>query len=288
MRCYGLAMKMKWTIRLVVLAAALSVTLTAQTLTEHLQKGIFAEETLRDLGEAARIYRQIIAAPAVPRAIAQEAERRLARLLASQRVTAPRPAPVHVADQLQIMIDREPRGIVEQNRYRHSSSGITFDLPADWSAGETYPSSDGGDMVTLSENGTGRSINVWMIKEKTPEAQVAARVAAAPAEKVHQRHNGYGIPGMVDPETYNIPQQNVRQTAINGRQAVVAVGNYVGFSPEHFVREAARPVREPMNELMTWVYTSQSRAFFFARVRVDDLAALRPYFDQIVHSAIVP
>jgi hypothetical protein len=55
MRRYGRVMTMKWTIRLVLLAAALSVTLSAQTLTEHLQKGIFAEETLGDLAEAAKI-----------------------------------------------------------------------------------------------------------------------------------------------------------------------------------------------------------------------------------------
>lgn len=266
-------MKIKWTIHVVLLAAALSVTLSAQTLTEHLQKGIFAEETLGDLAEAAKIYRQIIAAPAVPRAIAQEAERRLARLTAAQRVIARPPASRPPAGELGI--EREPRGTVEQGRYRHLSSGITFDLPPGWTASDTYPSSDGGDMVTLTDLATRRSINVWMIKEETPAAQVGARVTAAPAEKIRQRHSGYGIAGMLDPRTYDIPSHNVHVTAINGRQASVAVGQYLAG-------------REPMNELMTWIYTSQSRAFFFSRVRVDDLAPLRPYFDQIVHSAIVP
>lgn len=82
-------MNMKWTIRIVLLAAALTVPLGAQTLSEQLQKGIYTEETLGDRVEAARIYRQIIAAPAVPRSIAQDAERRLARLTASQRPSVP-------------------------------------------------------------------------------------------------------------------------------------------------------------------------------------------------------
>jgi hypothetical protein len=264
---------MKWTVRIVLLAVALTVTLAAQTLTEHLQKGIFAEETLGDLAEAAKIYRQIIAAPAVPRAIAQEAERRLARLLTSQRATRPLEAGL-VGRQVDLRRE-EKRGTVEQNRYRHLWWGITLDLPPGWTASETYPSSDGGDMMGLTDQSTKRSIDVWMIREETPAAQVAARVADAPVEKLRQRHNGYGIPGMLDPRTYDIPQRSVQQTAINGRQAIVAVGEYLAG-------------REPMNELMTWIYTSQSRVFFFARVRVDDLAALRPYFDQVVHSAIIP
>ena len=274
MPCYGLAMKTKWTIRIVVLAAALSVPLTAQTLTEHLQKGIFAEETLGDLGEAARIYRQIIAAPAVPRAIAQEAERRLARLVAAQRATR-QLATAQDSRQPEFRTEEDKRGSVEQGRYRHLSSGITFDLPTGWTASQTYPSSDGGDMVTLTEGATGRAINVWMIREETPAAQVAARVTGAAADKVRQRHSGYGIPGMLDPRTYDIPQHSVHATAINGRQASVAVGQYLAG-------------REPMNELMTWIYTAQSRIFFFSRVKVDDLPSLRPHFDQIVHSAIIP
>jgi hypothetical protein len=47
----------------VLLAAVLSVPLSAQTLSEQLQKGIYAEETLGNRAEAASIYRQIIAAP---------------------------------------------------------------------------------------------------------------------------------------------------------------------------------------------------------------------------------
>jgi hypothetical protein len=287
-------MKMKWTVRIVVLAAALSVTLSAQTLTEHLQKGIFAEETLGNLTEAAKVYRQIIAAPAVPRAIAQEAERRLARLLARQRaatslakVAGPPPGQYVFPDQ------QPPRGTVEQNRYRHLSSGITFDLPAGWTASETSGSSDGGDMVILTEQATRRSISVWMIKEETPAALVAARVAGAPAEKIRQRHNGYGIPGMLEPETYDIPQRSVHPTVINGQKAVVAVGEYRGLPiGDRFfgnsVAWAPKPAWEAMNELMTWIYTPHSRVFFFARIRVDDLPSLRPYFDQIVHSAIIP
>ena len=43
-----------------------------------------------------------------------------------------------------------------------------------------------------------------------------------------------------------------------------------------------------MNEYMAWIYTENTRAFFFGRVRTVDLLEFRPYFDQIIQSAIVP
>jgi hypothetical protein len=43
-----------------------------------------------------------------------------------------------------------------------------------------------------------------------------------------------------------------------------------------------------MAEYMTWIYTTEAKVFFFARVPADDLPGLRPYFDQVVQSAVVP
>ena len=290
---------MKAIVSMILLAAALSVPLRAQTLTEQLQKGIYTEETLGNGDEAARIYRQIIAAPAVPRSIAQEAERRLDRLRrASKQPRAAGMAMPPQSDQRTVLLQREQRGAVEQGRYRHFSSGVTFDLPPQWTASDTYPSSDGGDMVTLSDEGTKRTINVWLIKEETPPAQVAARMAGAPTEKVRQRHSGYGIPGMRDERTYEIPSETVQPILINGQPGIVAVGNYLGTPPEGYgsapeltidTRVVQSPrAPQPMNEYMTWVYTQQSRVFFFARVPADDLPQFRPIFEQLVYSAVIP
>jgi hypothetical protein len=43
-----------------------------------------------------------------------------------------------------------------------------------------------------------------------------------------------------------------------------------------------------MNEYMAWIYGENSRVFFYARVPADDLPELRPVFDQLVNSAVVP
>jgi hypothetical protein len=40
--------------------------------------------------------------------------------------------------------------------------------------------------------------------------------------------------------------------------------------------------------LGAWVYTPESRAFFFSRVLADDVPLLQPVFEQVVNSAIVP
>ena len=63
---------------------------------------------------------------------------------------------------------------------------------------------------------------------------------------------------------------------INGRDAMVAMGRYIGTAGQ------------PMIEYMTWIYTTDSRAFFFARVPVDDVPLLRPSFEMLVNSAVVP
>jgi hypothetical protein len=43
-----------------------------------------------------------------------------------------------------------------------------------------------------------------------------------------------------------------------------------------------------MAEFMTWIYTENSRLFFFSRLPADKLEQLKPEFDTIVSSAIVP
>jgi hypothetical protein len=294
------------TLRIVLLAVTVSAPLAAQTLSEQLQRAIYAEQTLGDHAEAARLYRQILAAPAVPRAIAEEATRRL-RQLTTAIERQPRGTPATPATHASVaplsiaatLGSDPPRGTVVNGHYRHLSSDIEFDGPNGWVASDTYPSSDGGDGVTFVDPNSGRSINVWMIKENTPEANVEARVAGAPAEKVRQRHSGYSIPGMRDERTYHIPPQTVQQTMINGRHAIVAIGSYRGVPADPIghslsaqwrfvVPPPAKSGEQAMHEYMTWVYTARARAFFYARVPVDDLSIIRAEVDRVVMSVVMP
>jgi hypothetical protein len=284
----------------VILASLAPV--AGQTLTEQLQKGIYTEETLRDPAGAARIYRQIIAAPAVPQAIAQQAERRLAGVTARQADPRSAGQTFTVGGRTLMLPNGEPLATVENGRYRHRWSGIEFDVPQGWEAGVTGPSSDFGEQVALTHRESNVSMSVWMIKEETPADMVAVRLEGAPAEKVRQRHGGYLVPGMVQ-GTYQIPPHTVQSMWIGGRQALLAIGEYTagavvrnsvtvvsakGESRRVLARRLEPGDASPMNEYMTWIYTEQSRAFFFARVNAADLNQFRPLFDQIIQSAIVP
>jgi hypothetical protein len=273
-----------WTI---VIATALSVPLSGQTLAEQLEKAIFVEETLKNPEEASKLYRQIIAAAAVPKLIAQEAERRLARL------TKPSNPASHVGFiAFPSGVSGSPRGVVESGRYRHVATGITFVVPQGWTAGVTHGSSDDGEQLAVTDDKTQRAVNIWMIREDIPRERIAERLAGAPDEKLRQRHSGYMIPGMRDSSTYEIPRETVKRTVINGREAIIAIGNYQGIPPERFMQPRVGPppsnASEPMHEYMTWVYTERSRAFFFARAPVGELEQLRRSVEQLVNSAVIP
>lgn len=273
---------MKTAISIVTLVVVLGIGLAAQTMAEQLQQGIYAEETLKNRDEAARIYRQILAAPSVPESISTEARRRLAVLMLQSR------PPVVVATSVVPEPPAVVLGVVEGGRYRHVASGITFQVPTGWKTSATMLSSDEGHLVRLSDGS--RTINVWMIKEPTPATELEARVAGAPAEKVRQRHAGYGVPGLPESRvhTYQIPAETVRPIVVNGRAGIVAIASYVGFP-----MEPLEPFRSPeglheMREYMTWIYTPESRAFFFSRVLADEVPLLQPVFEQVVNSALVP
>ena len=280
---------------------ALLLTLAApafgQTLTEQLQKGIYTEETLRDLPAAGRIYRQIGAAPTVPETIAREAARRLTALGARQTLGQIK------ADTDRLAQAAEPLATVDGSRYRHRATGIQFDAPAGWEVSATFPSSDNGEMVTLRDTATGMSIAAWMIREQESLESTAARLDMAPTQKVHQRLGTYGIAGAHN-ETYRIPPESIRKVLINGRPAIAATAQYTQRGHIKQSRPLLAGVAAAINggptptlsvvperamaEYMTWIYTTEAKVFFFARVPADDLPGLRPYFDQVVQSAVVP
>jgi hypothetical protein len=225
-----------------------------------------------------KIYQQILAAPSLPAPIYAEAQRRLARLLLPPPQPRSMPQPPTLVGET-IFPSMPDRGVVDGTRYRHLASGITFDVPPGWKAGPTGPSSDDGDGMTMT-NGT-QSIHVWMIKEETPPGEVAARVAAAPAEKVRQRHSGYGIPGMRDEKTYHIPDGALFPLMINGKHAMVAIAEYVGWEPGSL---------HDMREYLAWIYTPHSRVFFYSRFRmtIPDLAAVAAVFSPLLQSVAIP
>ena len=237
----------------------------AQSFLALLQKGIYLQETVGDLEGAVRVYRQILdGAPAGD--IRNQAQRRLdatearRRTLAANAVGQPRRDVVSTPADL---------GVVEGRRYRHLATGLTFDVPEDSQVGRTGPSSDYGEMVSLRLKDPETEVNVWMIKTAKDWGGINEQLDAAPAMKAKSRIEQWGL------ADYRIREGSAQRTTFGGTQAIVAVGEYTSGGA-------------PMVELLTWITSERGRAFFFSAVPAADLDKLRPQFEALVSSTIIP
>ena len=121
-------------------------------------------------------------------------------------------------------------------QYRHRAFGITFDVPPGWSASETYPSSDGGEQVTLTEESTRRIDQRLDARRETLAHRTGRGRRGASRGKSSAAALGYGIPGMLDPRTYDIPPDTIQPALINGRTRSSPSASYSGTPPERFAR----------------------------------------------------
>ena len=223
---------------------------SAQTLTELLQKGIFAQDTLGDVDAAIRIYQQVIDSAPPASDLRAQAQRRLASAEARRRTAAA----------------NRPLATFDGRTYRHTATGLSFDVPQGWKVRGTGPSSDDGEMVMLSAVEPAAEVAVWMIKEKNDAESIQRKLQESPVAKARSR---LGFTG------YHLREGSIQPAYIGGERAMIAVADYTSEG-------------RAMAEYMTWIYTAETHTFFFARVPAEDLEALRPQFDTMVHSAIIP
>jgi hypothetical protein len=161
----------------------------AQTPAELLQKGIYTQETAGDPNGALQIYRQITAAAPLQSPVAAQAQFRIAELLLQKgdlkgaasefsvlagRYSEHQALIARMAGHLR-GVQNQATGVVLDGRYRHERTGLEFPVPAAWKTTCNSPSSDGGDMVGLSD-GSSVDFGVWM----RPEATFSMRSGAIP------------------------------------------------------------------------------------------------------------
>jgi hypothetical protein len=254
-------------VRALVVVLLLGSVVSAQTLTELLQKGIYTQDTLGDLDAAIRIYQQVIAGTQAASDLRVQAQRRLQAIEAQRRLLAASRTPR--ADFIPVRVAGEPLGTLAGNLYRHTWTGVTFTVPDGWTLTGTNPSSDDGEMATLTARDPSTGVAVWMKKEDNDSASVDKLLNEAPIEKVGQRPAGAF-------QGYRMRERSVQRVYIGGQRATLAIADYT------------EPSGRAMAEYMTWIYTGNTRAFFFARVPPDELERLRPQFDAMVYSAIIP
>jgi len=237
----------------------------AQTNAELLQKAIYTQDTVGDVAAAIRMYRQVILNAPPSSDLRTQAQRRLMIAMEQQQLVRAGANP----EAPRSLATGEPLGAFDGRTYRHTWSATTFAVPEGWKLNGTGPSSDHGEMAMFSSKDLGADINVWMIKERTPRDNVSGRLDNAPVLKLENRRSGF--------EDYRFREGSIQRVYVGGQQAVVATADFVSGD-----------AKLSMAEYMTWIYTENSRVFFFSRVPADKLDQLKPEFDSMVSSAIVP
>jgi hypothetical protein len=154
---------------------------------------------------------------------------------------------------------------------RYSQAGIAFDLPANWTYDGTVAGETPADEAAhWTDPESGALFSVWLSKRKAAPENVATLVAGAVANKTTQREReGY--------RRWRVRPESVQRTSIGGHQAVVAIADFESGSGG-----------KPRVECLAWIFTSESRVFFFAFIRPDQLTTFQPTFDRIVQSANLP
>ena len=170
----------------------------------------------------------------------------------------------------------QPPGVLENGRYRHNATGVEFDVPLGWTVVRPRPPDDASKMIALIDP-THKAIfaSVAMAKVDIPPADIPAALSRAVPLLLGIRAGETGAAGPHLVQNYAIRPGSVEQTLIGGQQAVRAIGEYERGGKK-FV------------ELLTWIYTTHTTTYFFARMAAQDLPAVQPSFEQILQSARIP
>jgi hypothetical protein len=256
---------------------------SAQGLAELLQKGIYTQDTLGDVDAAIRIYQQVVSSSAQQSELRIQAERRLRSADGERRAIAAQQAAQSAQTQLlqtqtasntwRTMLPEaghQPLATLEDRTYRHTWTGITFEVPAGWKVMGTVPSSDRGEMALMSTDDPAASIDVWMIREPNARESISQKLDESPLKKAQSRL-GAGF------QNYRLRPGSVQRVYIAGEQAIIAIADYT-----------ERQSQRPMAECMTWIFSGSAHMFFFAQTAAEDLDRLRPQLDAMVYSTIIP
>jgi beta-lactamase regulating signal transducer with metallopeptidase domain len=171
-------------------------------------------------------------------------------------------------------VSAEPYGVLTGSHYRHNLSGVEFDLPAGWSLGITTKADGNARQMTVLVDPDGKTIfaSAAMIPVNTPEASIPDVLSR---EIPHLLVRRGGVNPTHSAPNYSIREGSVEQTLIGGNQAIRAIG----------VNEQGG---QKLVELLTWIVTEHTRAFFFARTTEADYEAIRIPYEQLVESARIP
>ncbi len=149
--------------------------------------------------------------------------------------------------------------------YRHARTGVEFN-PQGWKIRGEFPSSGDGQMVMLTDEASNAQVMLWLKPDQLLSADIAGRLRGALQQKILQR---------LDLEGYRIRPESIQSHTIGGKQALSAVADFTADG-------------QPMTELLTWIYTENTRVLFFTRLPVSQITDFKVRFDNLVGTAVFP
>jgi hypothetical protein len=269
--------------RIVLAALVLALPCLAQTPAELLQKAIYTQETVGDLDEALRLYRQITASSVSQSPVAAQAQFRIAEVMlqkgdlngaAMEFSTLANRFSEH--QDLIAKMARRLRGAggakeasvgtIQNGRYRHKKTGVEIPLASTWKNLSDGESSDNGEMVVLSD-GSPVTFAVWMRAEASTPSEIQAKLSGAPAAKVKMN---------ADTPSFAFRPASIQSRIIGGQQALTGVADYLADG-------------QPTATIYTWIFTAKTHVVFIASgIPAADVASVQSRFDQFVASSVVP
>ncbi len=161
--------------------------------------------------------------------------------------------------------------------FHHDRTDVDFTLPPGWSVQQMETATnDPGEMAVLTDGG-GRATwaSVWMWRTETPSADIPKWLDASLTRKIAVR--GGKTDAIIEAAIngYRIRPGSVEHTVVNGQQALRAIGEF-------------GEGRELFTELLVWVGTEHARIYFDLRAQASQFETVRPAFDELIQSTIIP
>ena len=302
--------------RVGALAALACAPAYAQSVTDLLQKGIYAQEAAGDLDGAIQLFRQAIDASAPSRMLAGQALYHMGSAQAAKgdvggaaqtfrQLIDQYPEQRDLAARLQPLLPGFKQPASQPNFtatiYRDPGSGLSFALPPGWTATQSAIDStlpNPGVNIDLHDPESGEpSIFVWVRTQKTDPSTVPQKILATPDMKEAQMRKD----GIAD---FTVRRESLRPLQVGANKGLSAIAEYTSdntVASHSWVitmdqatlntRQDRAVSTQPLKraELFSWLWGADVRIVIFARdLDPAKLSEMQPVFDSIVSTFIVP
>jgi len=285
MRCKRLA-----ALPLVIGLAALPS--SGQSVSEELEKGIYAQQTTGDLDAAIQAFRKVLASNPVERVYAAQAQFHLAEALlqkgdlsqaaeefnklaanyseyrdAVAKMARSMPGLPAVAHTRVFSTGQASIAVDQPDRWQDNATGVMVTAPPHVSLQASGPSTGGGNMALFSsELVPDGELTVWMRPNDGVPPDVESVLRKEAARKAQDR--AYYADWAIRPES-------IQMRTVAGQPALSAKADY-------------KKGEEKWVEYLIWVCAPKSFVQFSGTASADDVGAMQSAIDQLARTAEIP